>query len=103
MKISSLLISLIVGEQLNNISKKSVTGTEADLRKLSKENIHEMLLKLGLGLKIDIEKLHRWEGVKILRDNSSKAAVLGCAGNYKKFARGFKQTGKQKRLFTLNS
>lgn len=76
---------------------KSVTGTEADLRKLSKEEIHDMLKKLGYDKTMDVDKLQRWEGVKILRDKSSKAAALGVAGQFKKFARGNRQTSKMQK------
>lgn len=76
---------------------KSVTGTEADLRKLSKQDIHGILKSLGYDKSIDVEKLQRWEGVKILRDGSSKAASLGVAGKFIKYARGNRQTSKMQR------
>lgn len=79
------------------VVNKSVTGTEADLRKLSKEQIHEMLRSFGYDKQIEVEKLSRWDGVKILRDRSSKAASLGVAGNFKKFARGARMTSKMQR------
>ena len=51
---------------------KAVTGTEADLRKLSKENIQEKLHDLGY-TKDTLDKLHlsRWQMVALLRDKSS--------------------------------
>lgn len=120
---------------------KSVTGTDSDLRKLSKEQIHDMLRNLGFGSaigndipymdprmivnlgsmtegvtsaesqaaannasglsaqdrNIDVSKLSRWQGVKILRDLSSRASTLGVAGNFKKFARGSRMTSKMQR------
>jgi hypothetical protein len=79
------------------VVNKSVTGTEADLRKLSKEKIHEMLRNFGYDKQMDITSLSRWDGVKILRDHSSKAASLGVAGNFKKFARGARMTSRMQR------
>lgn len=84
-------------QNLEVLVNKKVTGTEADLRKLSKEKIHEMLRSFGFEKQINIEKLSRWDGVKILRDHSSKAASLGVAGNFKKFARGGRLTSKMQR------
>lgn len=73
---------------------KSVTGTEADLRKLSKEQIHDMLKKLGYEQTGDISTMSRWKGVKALRERSSKAASLGIISNFTKFARGVRVTSK---------
>lgn len=74
-----------------------MTGTEADLRKLSKEQIYEMLKKLGVDQSIDLTNMSRWKGVKALRERSSKAASLGIISNYTKFARGVRVTSKMQK------
>lgn len=56
-----------------------------------------MLRSFGYDKQIEVEKLSRWDGVKILRDRSSKAASLGVAGNFKKFARGARMTSRMQR------
>ena len=51
---------------------KAVTGTDADLRKLSKTDIKQKLIDLGF--KEDtIQGFTRWEMVALLRDKSSQA------------------------------
>lgn len=40
-----------------------VSGTDADLRKLSKERIHELLRLYGYN---NVEKIDRWQGVNII-------------------------------------
>jgi hypothetical protein len=47
-----------------------------------------MLRDLGILPEKVIENLSRWEGVNILRDESSKAISMGIQGDFKKFARG---------------
>lgn len=56
-----------------------------------------MLRSFGYDKQMNITQLSRWQGVKILREHSSKAASLGVAGNYKKFARGARMTSKMQR------
>ena len=82
---------------IETVNNKSVTGTAADLRTLSKEQIHEYLIGFGYSKQFDISKIGRWDGVKILRDHSSKAASFGVAGTFKKFARGSRMTSKMQR------
>ena len=53
---------------------KAVTGTDADLRKLSKQDIHQKLVNLGYK-KETIEQYSRWEMVALLRDRSSLAVT----------------------------
>lgn len=62
---------------LKNANKniKTVTGTDADLRKLSKEDIKMKLIQLGQDEEI-INKLSRWERVSLLRYRSSQAAQM---------------------------
>lgn len=72
-------------EQNKNI--KTVTGTEADLRKLSKQEIKMKLIQLGIDEEY-INKLSRWERVSVLRYKSSKAVELGYEGDITKYARG---------------
>jgi len=77
---------------------KAVTGTEADLRKLSKDNIQEKLHELGY-TKDTLDKLHlsRWQMVALLRDKSSQAVTQGIEGEMKKFARGVRFTSKKQK------
>jgi uncharacterized protein Smg (DUF494 family) len=51
---------------------KAVTGTDADLRKLSKGEIKNKLIEFGFKEK-DIQNFTRWEMVAVLRDQSCKA------------------------------
>ena len=55
---------------------KAVTGTDADLRKLSKNEIQNKLIDLGFK-KEQIETFSRWEMVALLRDKSSIAVSQG--------------------------
>lgn len=51
---------------------KAVTGTDADLRKLSKKEIKNKLIDLGFKEEA-IASFTRWEMVALLRDKSSQA------------------------------
>ena len=78
---------------------KSVTGTDADLRKLNKDQLKRRLMDFGLK-SAKISKLARWECVDLLRYKSSEAASLGFEGAFLKFARGVRVTTKtQKELY----
>jgi uncharacterized protein Smg (DUF494 family) len=73
---------------------KAVTGTDADLRKLSKTDIQQKLIDLGFK-KDDLSSLTRWEMVAALREKSSQAVTQGIEGDTKKFARGVRFTSKK--------
>lgn len=73
---------------------KAVTGTDADLRKLSKKEIKNKLINLGFKEE-QIQAFTRWEMVALLRDKSSQAVSLGMEGDMKKFARGVRFTSKK--------
>ncbi len=73
---------------------KAVTGTDADLRKLSKSNIYDKLVDLGFK-RDQIATFTRWEMVALLRDRSSQAVTQGAEGEMKKFARGVRFTSKK--------
>lgn len=75
---------------------KAVTGTDADLRKLSKSEIQRKLVELGYK-KEQIEAFTRWQMVALLRDRSSQAVTQGLDGEMKKFARGVRFTSKKQR------
>lgn len=45
---------------------KAVTGTEADLRKLKKDTLHQILLEAGVP-KSELDLKTRWEMVAMLR------------------------------------
>lgn len=75
----------ILKEQNKNI--KTVTGTDADLRKLSKQDIKMKLIQLGFDEE-QINNLTRWERVALLRYKSSIAADMGYQGDITKYARG---------------
>jgi hypothetical protein len=85
-------------DQLKIMNKniKTVTGTDADLRKLSKDDIKLKLIQLGEDEDY-ISKLSRWERVSLLRYKSSKAAELGYEGDITKYARGMRMNSKVQR------
>lgn len=70
-------------------SKLAVTGTDADLRKLSLENSRLVLLKFGVADEA-IQKLTRWERIDLVRKKSSAAAASASGDDpmLTKFARG---------------
>ena len=49
-----------------------MSGTDADLRKLSKEKIHTILRELGYTE--NVESIDRWQGVNIIWDKFSERA-----------------------------
>ena len=63
-----------------------MTGTDADLRKLSKEDIKIKLIQMGYDEE-EVRKFGRWKGVSLLRDTSSHAVKLGYNGDIVKYAR----------------
>lgn len=75
---------------------KAVTGTDADLRKLSKKQIKLKLIDLGFK-EDQIFKFTRWEMVALLRDKSSMDVQRGIEGETQKFARGVRFTSKKQR------
>ena len=74
----------VLKNQNKNI--KTVTGTDADLRKLSKEDIKIKLIQMGYDEE-QVRKFGRWKGVSLLRDTSSHAVKLGYNGDIVKYAR----------------
>jgi transcription initiation factor TFIID subunit 1 len=72
---------------------KFVTGTDADLRKLKKEEAYALLVQEGFKAE-DINKLTRWEMVGLLRQSSN-------SGNKddanRRFARGIRYTSKKQK------
>jgi len=66
--------------------KAAVTGTDADLRKLSLENARLVLLKFGVSEE-RIAQLTRWERIALVRKLSSEAKETGDS-TLTKFARG---------------
>ena len=74
----------VLKNQNKNI--KTVTGTDADLRKLSKEDIKIKLIQMGFDEE-QVRKFGRWKGVSLLRDTSSHAVKLGYNGDIVKYAR----------------
>uniref|UniRef100_T1IVK3 Transcription initiation factor TFIID subunit 1 n=1 Tax=Strigamia maritima TaxID=126957 RepID=T1IVK3_STRMM len=67
-------------------AKKLVTGTDADLRKLSLNNAKSLLKKFGASDAV-VKKLTRWEVIAAVRQYSTQQAKSGEAG-LNKFARG---------------
>ena len=84
-----------------NQNMKSVTGTDADLRKLNKEQLKSRLLEFEDVAESEIDKRSRWECVSLLRFKSSQAASIGSAGNCIMFARGVRVTTKMQRKLYL--
>ncbi|CAK9302809.1 unnamed protein product [Gordionus sp. m RMFG-2023] len=69
-------------------SKKSVTGTDADLRKLSLKNAKQLLRNFDVPEE-ELKKLSRWEIIDVVRTLSTQQALLG-DDTVTKFARGSK-------------
>lgn len=84
----------VLKNQNKNI--KTVTGTDADLRKLSKEEIKIKLIQLGVEEE-SIKNLSRWGRVDLLRNKSSKAVELGYEGEITKYARNQRFNTKTQR------
>ena len=93
---------------LNNIAGSSVTGTDADLRKLEMSKVNGLLLKYGYNPE-NISKLGRWEKIDLLRQISNQK-LKECAGDQAmslsiqnelgKFARSMRITTKmQKEIY----
>ena len=74
----------VLKNQNKNI--KTVTGTDADLRKLSKEDIKMRLIQMGFE-EDEVRSVGRWKGVSLLRSTSSHAVNLGYKGDIVKYAR----------------
>ena len=84
----------VLKNQNKNI--KTVTGTDADLRKLSKEEIKIKLIQLGIE-EDQIQKMGRWKRVSLLRSTSSHAVKLGYEGDIVKYARNQRYNTKTQR------
>lgn len=72
--------------------KRTVTGTDADLRRLSLKDAKQLLRKFGVG-EAEIKKLSRWEVIDVVRTMSTEQAKLAVAQEngdtgISKFARG---------------
>ena len=67
--------------------KIAVTGTDADLRKLSLKNARKVLREFGVP-EDEIKKLSRWECIALVRKKSGEAASFGDESQLTKFARG---------------
>ncbi|KAJ8028294.1 Transcription initiation factor TFIID subunit 1 [Holothuria leucospilota] len=67
-------------------SKRTVTGTDADLRRLNLKQAKQMLRDFGISEE-DIKKLSRWEVIDVVRTYSTKQAKTG-ESDINKFARG---------------
>nr|XP_018902266.1 PREDICTED: transcription initiation factor TFIID subunit 1-like [Bemisia tabaci] len=66
--------------------KRTVTGTDADLRRLSLSNAKNLLRKFGVPEE-EIKKLSRWEVIDVVRTLSTEKAKAGEEG-MTKFSRG---------------
>ena len=84
----------VLKNQNKNI--KTVTGTDADLRKLSKDDIKIKLIQLGIEEEA-IQKMGRWKRVSLLRSTSSHAVKLGYEGDIVKYARNQRYNTKSQR------
>ncbi len=76
-----------------DMPKAAVSGTDADLRKLSLENAARILREYGVP-ESEIDKLGRWERIGMVRKLSSEAALAGERGSTK-FARGSRYSMQQ--------
>lgn len=66
--------------------KKTVTGTDADLRRLPLNQAKNLLRKFGVSEE-DVKKLSRWEVIDVVRTLSTEKAKMG-SEQMSKFARG---------------
>ena len=73
-------------EELESQPKRIVTGTDADLRRLSLNNAKAILRKHGVPEE-EIKKLSRWEVIDVVRTLSTEKAKAGEEG-MDKFSRG---------------
>jgi transcription initiation factor TFIID subunit 1 len=64
----------------------SITGTMADLRKLKMKELGAVLRNLGVNAN-EVNTLHRWDRIHLLRDLSTRAYNVGAAGVLSKFVR----------------
>ncbi|XP_053398607.1 transcription initiation factor TFIID subunit 1-like isoform X2 [Mercenaria mercenaria] len=78
----------------NTPQKKTVTGTDADLRKLYLKDAKNLLRKFGVP-EHEIKKLSRWEVIDVVRTMSTEQAKAAAqqevgheGGGWNKFARG---------------
>ena len=74
----------------------AVTGTEADLRTLTKEDVRKLLLKMGCKRE-EIQHIGRWSGVAMLRNKASKLVSEGYKGSVEKYARGIRMSTKMQK------
>ncbi|KAJ1525331.1 hypothetical protein ONE63_010152 [Megalurothrips usitatus] len=73
-------------EEQESQPKRTVTGTDADLRRLSLNNAKALLRKFGVPEE-EIDKLSRWEVIDVVRTLSTEKAKAGEEG-MDKFSRG---------------
>ncbi|XP_053696319.1 transcription initiation factor TFIID subunit 1 isoform X2 [Sabethes cyaneus] len=73
-------------EEIENQPKRTVTGTDADLRRLSLNNAKALLRKFQVPEE-EIKKLSRWEVIDVVRTLSTEKAKAGEEG-MDKFSRG---------------
>ncbi|XP_017772378.1 PREDICTED: transcription initiation factor TFIID subunit 1 isoform X3 [Nicrophorus vespilloides] len=73
-------------EEQESQPKRTVTGTDADLRRLSLNNAKALLRKFGVP-EDEIKKLSRWEVIDVVRTLSTEKAKAGEEG-MDKFSRG---------------
>ncbi|GLD93326.1 hypothetical protein PINS_up001918 [Pythium insidiosum] len=69
----------------------AITGTTADLRKLTMKQAGDVLRNLGVP-DGDIKKLRRWDRIHLLRELSNVATAVGRGGALSKFARTGQKT-----------
>lgn len=75
----------------------SVTGTDADLRKLKKEDIFKKLVsEFNYDVK-EIQNMSRWSMVGLLRERSSNLEGSTLDDKNKRYARGIRYTSKTQR------
>ncbi|XP_050998691.1 LOW QUALITY PROTEIN: transcription initiation factor TFIID subunit 1-like [Acomys russatus] len=77
--------------------KKIVTGTDADLRRLSLKNAKQLLQKFGVPEE-EIKKLSRWEVIDVVRTMSTEQARSG-EGPMSKFARGSRSVAEHQERY----
>ena len=73
-------------EDVESQPKRTVTGTDADLRKLPLKDARAILRQNGVAEE-EIKKLSRWEVIDVVRTLSTEKVKAGDEGDHK-FSRG---------------
>lgn len=79
------------GTNVPGVGKRMVTGTDADLRKLTLKKAYALLKECGISEQ-EIKKLKRWDIIDLVRQMSTQKAKQGEEEGMTKFARSSRLT-----------